>query len=455
MVAFTSYLFTWKADQSLVQDGFLSLMADDSEMIQNKLGKLGAWFSHLLFFYGFGPASYVFVMLSFVFGVNLAFGKKIFRNRSLVRYSFLTLVWVSVTFAYIFQWSDFHFGGAFGLAITNWLIDFMGQVGTGAFLFFSTAALSVILFNLELKLPAFKKKAGGSSEFSEVTIDENGSIELTMEPDDTEVKEWEQQIVEENQSVEMNVEVPKVEQPDVPEELSLEIESNGNGNGHSKDEEFRVETVESDMELQVEDVIEEKLADADQFEPYDPKLDLPNFKVPPIDFLEPYGSDEIKIDQEELENNKNRIIQTLNNYKIEISKIKATIGPTVTLYEIVPAAGIKISKIKNLEDDIALSLAALGIRIIAPIPGKGTIGIEVPNVKKEVVSMRSMIASEKFQTSEYELPVALGKSIANEIFIADLAKMPHLLMAGATGQGKSVGLNALLVSLLYKKIRKL
>ena len=184
---------------------------------------------------------------------------------------------------------------------------------------------------------------------------------------------------------------------------------------------------------------------------YDPTLDLPHYKYPPLELLKIYGSDTIKVDTEELEKNKNQIIETLSNYNIEISKIKATIGPTVTLYEIVPAAGVRISKIKNLEDDIALSLAALGIRIIAPIPGKGTIGIEVPNVKKEIVSMHTLIASEKFQTAKMELPVALGKTIANEIFIADLAKMPHMLMAGATGQGKSVGLNALLVSLLYKK----
>ncbi len=189
-----------------------------------------------------------------------------------------------------------------------------------------------------------------------------------------------------------------------------------------------------------------------EFGEYDPTLDLSTYKYPPLDLLENYGSSsKISVNTEELERNKNKIVETLGHYNIDIAKIKATIGPTVTLYEIVPAAGVRISKIKNLEDDIALSLSALGIRIIAPIPGKGTIGIEVPNQTPEMVAMRSVLASEKYQHAQMDLPIALGKTISNEVFVADLAKMPHLLMAGATGQGKSVGINALLVSLLYKK----
>ncbi len=218
------------------------------------------------------------------------------------------------------------------------------------------------------------------------------------------------------------------------------------------EEELIAEVPQAEMPLHISEVIEEKMAE--DYVPnthYDPTLDLSNYKLPPVELMEEHGSDKLKIDSEELERNKNQIIATLNNYSIEISKIKATIGPTVTLYEIVPAAGVRISKIKNLEDDIALSLAALGIRIIAPMPGKGTIGIEVPNTHKEVVSMRSLIASEKFQNSTADLPICLGKTISNEIYVADLAKMPHLLMAGATGQGKAVGINAILVSLLYKK----
>ncbi|MFM9421747.1 MAG: hypothetical protein RIR06_208, partial [Bacteroidota bacterium] len=200
-----------------------------------------------------------------------------------------------------------------------------------------------------------------------------------------------------------------------------------------------------------EEVLSKEEIETKEFGEYDPKLDLSRYVLPSIDLLANHGGQGPQISKEELEENKNRIIETLNHYKIEISKIKATIGPTVTLYEIVPAPGVRISKIKSLEDDIALSLAALGIRIIAPIPGKGTIGIEVPNSRPDVVSMRSLIASDKFQNADMELPIALGKTISNEIFVTDLAKMPHLLMAGSTGQGKSVGLNAILVSLLYRK----
>ena len=211
------------------------------------------------------------------------------------------------------------------------------------------------------------------------------------------------------------------------------------------------------IEIEVEKIEEEKsltenLSDkiVKDFGEFDPTLELSNFKFPTFNLLKQYN-ETISIDPEELEANKNRIVETLKNYKIGIAEIKATVGPTITLYEIVPDAGIRISKIKNLEDDIALSLSALGIRIIAPIPGKGTIGIEVPNKKATIVSMHSVIASKKFQESTMELPIALGKTISNETFVIDLAKMPHLLMAGATGQGKSVGLNAVLTSLLYKK----
>lgn len=190
----------------------------------------------------------------------------------------------------------------------------------------------------------------------------------------------------------------------------------------------------------------------ENLEPYDPKKDLSNYKYPIIDLLENHSSGTTTIDRNELENNKNQIVETLKNFNITISSIRATVGPTVTLYEITPAPGVRVSTISRLENDIALSLAALGIRIIAPIPGKGTIGIEVPNKKTEIVSMRSAIMSEKFQTTKMELPIALGKNISNEMVVVDLATMPHLLMAGATGKGKSVGINAILVSLLYKNI---
>ena len=216
--------------------------------------------------------------------------------------------------------------------------------------------------------------------------------------------------------------------------------------------------LEEDIEIVVEGPVfeehtEKNLANSlvKDFGEFDPKLELSNYKFPELNLLKDYSNENIHINKQELENNKNKIVETLNNYKISIASIKATIGPTVTLYEIVPDAGVRISKIKNLEDDIALSLSALGIRIIAPIPGKGTIGIEVPNKKPSIVSMKSVLSSQKFQNTKMDLPIALGKTISNETFVIDLAKMPHLLMAGATGQGKSVGLNAVLASLLYKK----
>jgi S-DNA-T family DNA segregation ATPase FtsK/SpoIIIE len=215
------------------------------------------------------------------------------------------------------------------------------------------------------------------------------------------------------------------------------------------------ETPQSDVAFEVEQaVVKEEIVDEKDGEDmgeYDPTLDLSHYKKPPLDLLEAYGKGEVSVDKEELEMNKNKIVSTLKNYNIEIDRIKATIGPTVTLYEIVPAPGVRISKIKNLEDDIALSLSALGIRIIAPIPGKGTIGIEVPNQNPDTVSMKAVLSSEKFQHSKMELPIALGKTISNETYVTDLTKMPHLLMAGATGQGKSVGLNCILASILYKK----
>ena len=242
-------------------------------------------------------------------------------------------------------------------------------------------------------------------------------------------------------------------------ELTLVDETKIEEESLSPPEEKFEETVKAEPTLEIEiNTVEEDLAEknlsqklVDKYGAYDPTLELSKFVFPTLNLLKDYGDGSITINQEELEANKTKIVDTLKNYKIEIAQIKANIGPTVTLYEIVPEAGIRISKIKNLEDDIALSLAALGIRIIAPIPGKGTIGIEVPNQNPSIVSMRSVIASKKFQDAEMELPIAIGKTISNETFVVDLAKMPHLLMAGATGQGKSVGLNAVLTSLLYKK----
>lgn len=483
VIAFTSYLFTWQSDQDKADSySFFGLIFSGPELtVENWLGKLGAAVSHLFIFRGFGLAAYVFVLLSFVFGFKILTHVSLLPIRRLVRASFLFLVLISISLAFIFRNTDFLFaGGAFGHHVNEWLIASTGKIG--ALLLIGFALLSTFIFYFN---PSFKKapvtegegEEGENTEENKLnkirvasTVHENNyaseaheeeadeykkyvlkrdeadldydELELKIKNPDYEPNMTEEVVMEEEITGEEVVEMPVVTMAketvqviDTPQEEQIQV-----------DENFSVQvnesTVLSDEELNA------KLA---EFGEYDPTLELSDYKLPSVNELENYGSNKVEVDKTELETNKNRIISTLKNYDIEISQIKATIGPTVTLYEIVPAPGVRISKIKNLEDDIALSLSALGIRIIAPIPGKGTIGIEVPNSKPDVVSMRSLIASEKFQHTDMDLPVALGKTIQNEVFVADLTKMPHLLMAGATGQGKSVGLNAILVSILYKK----
>ncbi|MCB0436818.1 MAG: DNA translocase FtsK, partial [Mangrovimonas sp.] len=331
-------------------------------------------------------------------------------------------------------------GGTIGFEINSFLQDYLGKIGTSLLLLFGLITYLATRFRVTVQSfkSLFKKlKKEVTEEISEFNETETSSVvdnNLTAEAEEikTVFNLEEEETTEdlEPQIVKPTVTAPEVDKPDYSD-IAIEVEE-------SKEEEV-TDTNQLSKKL-VED-----------FGEFDPTLELGKYQFPPLDLLKKYDSEGITINQEELEENKNRIVDTLNNYKIGIASIKATIGPTVTLYEIVPEAGIRISKIKNLEDDIALSLSALGIRIIAPIPGKGTIGIEVPNKNATVVSMRSVIAAQKFQKAEMQLPIALGKTISNETFVVDLAKMPHLLMAGATGQGKSVGLNAVLTSLLYKK----
>lgn len=457
LVAFLSYLFTWKTDQDLVFQFSWGMILNPEVQVDNILGKFGAVLSHQFFYNWFGMASWVFVPLLFLTGARLALGMTQIKLWRVYRYCFLILVWSSVVFAFSFQMFDFPWGGAFGRYVSEWLMSLMGVLGTTLLIIFSILIYTVVKLNLNLSELKFSGKLPTDFKFPAF----RSGKAFTMPEVETEVKDWTEQIIEENKVNEpepepeeeedgsTEFEIRRTDEPapktKTEPDLSLEV------NEPQPQPQHQPEPPKVDMEVQ--DVVEEKVSDEQLFDlgDYDPTLDLSNYKMPPLDLLQQHGSEKIQVDTEELEKNKNQIVETLSNYNIEISKIKATVGPTVTLYEIVPAAGVRISKIKNLEDDIALSLAALGIRIIAPIPGKGTIGIEVPNVKKEIVSMHTLIASEKFQNCKYELPVALGKTISNEIFVADLAKMPHMLMAGATGQGKSVGLNAMLVSLLYKK----
>ncbi|MFN8276895.1 MAG: DNA translocase FtsK 4TM domain-containing protein [Chitinophagales bacterium] len=454
-VGFTSYLFHGADDQSEIANRTVDALTDNSVKVHNSIGRVGAVAAHVLVQNLFGLASYLLCLLTFVIGFNLLLQKKIFNILKITLYGAAIIVWTSAALSFlnqlIYPSSVFSWGGAFGDYLTGTegqLTGLLQTVGTAALLAVTALAGLVWAYNFNFnflmrpferthseeqtapvvnEVPEFRDESENIFGKDQLHTEIKPAVEL-LTPDN---------LVEEEESDEELVLTTKVP-AEIPHQLGdLEITNAG----------------DADLELDIQQVKEEPVATTTGAltTKYDPTLDLSNYAFPSIELLEEYGSEKMKIDPEELERNKNQIIATLNNYQIEISKIKATIGPTVTLYEIVPAPGVRISKIKNLEDDIALSLAALGIRIIAPIPGKGTVGIEVPNMNKEVVSMRSLLASEKFQNTSADLPICLGKTISNEILVADLAKMPHLLMAGATGQGKSVGINSILVSLLYKK----
>ena len=433
-IAFLSFLFTWQEDQST-----LSQMGSRDVEAKNWLNKFGAWVSDLFIHKGFGVSSFVFSGLIFLSGIYVLLDMSKAKLRKHWFWGILVIIWLSVFFGFFAQEYDV-LGGTIGFEINSFLQDYLGKIGTSLLLLFGLITYLATRFRVTVQSfkSLFKKlKKEVTEEISEFNETETSSVvdnNLTAEAEEikTVFSLEEEETTEdlEPQIVKPTVTAPEVDKPDYID-IAIEVEE-------SKEEEV-TDTNQLSKKL-VED-----------FGEFDPTLELGKYQFPPLDLLKKYDSEGITINQEELEENKNRIVDTLNNYKIGIASIKATIGPTVTLYEIVPEAGIRISKIKNLEDDIALSLSALGIRIIAPIPGKGTIGIEVPNKNATVVSMRSVIAAQKFQKAEMQLPIALGKTISNETFVVDLAKMPHLLMAGATGQGKSVGLNAVLTSLLYKK----
>ncbi|MCK7553819.1 DNA translocase FtsK 4TM domain-containing protein [Chitinophaga sedimenti] len=506
-IAFTSYLFSWQEDQDKVFRYSARILFSNDVEVDNLLGRLGAFVSHWFFYKGFGLASYLFCYFFFILGVNYIVGRRVFRVWRNIKYILFGLIFISTTLAFISGKASFPWGGATGTALNKWTSGFVGKAGMGLLLLVAGLSWVIWKFNIDFKIPEKKKqppvkparvaetgpvlhideevepkedptlepmtatfRGNGLKEESGVTVippvteeDFDPSLQL-VEREDPAVKaphityippvipppveEPLLELVEDDEPPFDMTEVTKPAELEVPEQpVSRRPKTAG------------------EVAFEIKPPVEENVAEDDDVhqgplpvrehvtaDPYEPTLDLRDYRYPTLEMLESHGSDKIVQDASELEKNKNQIIDTLKNYDIQIQKISATVGPTVTLYEIVPAAGVRISRIKNLEDDIALSLSALGIRIIAPIPGKGTIGIEVPNVKKSIVSLRNMLASEKFMNSNMDLPVAIGKKIDNENFIADLAKMPHLLMAGATGQGKSVGINTLLVSLLYKNI---
>jgi len=455
-IAFSSYLFTWREDQDKVFRGISILTPSHEVKVANLLGNLGAYISHLFFYKGFGIASYFICSFFFITGINWLFAKKYFSVKRNLRYVLIGLVYLSTTLAFVCRGASFPWGGAFGDMTSDWMMRFLGKIGTACILFAGALAYFIWRFNPEFRLPSIPERNKGATAvpetdpeegaflFIEEPVVKNKKNKLKNEEDFPLIIET-QDSVADKKSPFMTEEPVKKEFPLIPAVLKLPKKA----------------IPETDpLELEIKKIPEMKSDEisqvhnggkADIMPDYEPMLDLISYKFPPLDLLQAHGNDRIIQDPAELETNKNQIINTLKNYDIDIQKISATVGPTVTLYEIVPAPGVRISRIKNLEDDIALNLSALGIRIIAPIPGKGTIGIEVPNVKKTIVSMRTLLASDKFQNSSFNLPIAIGKTINNENFIVDLSTMPHLLMAGATGQGKSVGINAILVSLLYKK----
>ncbi len=515
-IAFTSYIFSWEEDFDKVNRYSTKELFFGDVKVDNLLGRLGAYVSHGFFYKGFGVASYLFCYFFFLLGVNFIVGRRVFRVWRNVKYILFGLLFISMTMSFLSFGAEFPWGGAVGNALNKWGTGFVGKTGTALFLLVTGLAWLIWKFNFDFKWPERKPKppkpapvpmAAPTATAAPVVppavtekvpqppvaaakgngLKEDGGVMVIPpgEPEDEEELPAMHLVEKEDITVipahvphtvplavpEPEIVAPAIEEEDEedytdeeleaagpmlyiddklekPRELEINQEPAARKKNNAPEVAFEIKPTYNDEEEEEVTPVHNTVS----VDPFDPALDLSNYKYPGLELLASHSADKVIVqDTGELEKNKNQIIDTLKNYDISIQKISATVGPTVTLYEIVPAAGVRISRIKNLEDDIALSLSALGIRIIAPIPGKGTIGIEVPNVKKSIVSLKNLLASEKFQNSTMDLPIAIGKKIDNENFIADLAKMPHLLMAGATGQGKSVGINTLLVSLLYKK----
>ncbi len=505
-----SYLYYWKYDDNLINNSMKDIIFSNELVVKNWMSKLGALNAHIFIKKWFGVASLIFPFLFFIYGVKLLFNIRILPIMRTTRILVIGILWISFVLGFSLAKTPWAiFGGAFGNQLSYWLVSLMGNIGTVIVIVLSFITILIIEFNvsfqnIKLKRERTQQESSLNNDTSEIDDNEDETSEDNLSSKtDTFLnslfnkggyshKPKPESMSEERINEEaLQFEIKRVEKKPEPVEIkpepiiqaaettpltinnieSIEID---NSEEISQDTELSMDynptTATKETEkaeliisngLEIITPKEEVIADIEQIEqlshytidmPFDPRLELSGFKFPSIDLLEEYEQSAGSMVREgELHANKDRILETLKNYNIGIDKISATIGPTVTLYEIVPAPGVRISKIKNLEDDIALSLSALGIRIIAPIPGRGTIGIEVPNSNPEVVPMKAILSSEKFVNSKFDLPIGLGKTISNESFIYDLAKMPHLLMAGATGQGKSVGLNAIVSSLLYKK----
>jgi DNA segregation ATPase FtsK/SpoIIIE, S-DNA-T family len=465
-LACVSYIFTWTKDQDqLLNRSFIAYIFNNAlPPAENWLGKFGAWTSHLLIHRGFGLPSFGLLFLLFLGGFKILFGTALV---PLVRATSITIsymLWGSI-FLGFFSPQISYAGGAFGFYTNEWLQVTFGGFGT---LFMHVIAFFVLTtLQFSPNYQVLLQRLFGSKDAQEVQNEQEFADGVAPFDDIYVVNTIKEEQIK-SDKISQTVVFDDGDEDDIFEEeseLIVKMTKEPIVEPVKTPEPIKENTFESDFEIELgEDPIiatpiKAPVSDEDdratqlvsEHGEYDPTKDLEGYLLPPLELMKDYVSTGVSVSKEELENNKNRIVETLSHYKIDIAKIKATVGPTVTLYEIVPAPGVRISKIKNLEDDIALSLSALGIRIIAPIPGKGTIGIEVPNSNPEMVSMRSLIASDKFQHFDGELPIVMGKTITNETYVFDLTKMPHLLVAGATGQGKSVGLNAILISILYKK----
>lgn len=460
LTAFISYLFTGKADQSIVVAAGNRELIESGKEAQNWLGLYGAIISHYFIFRWFGISAFFIPPLLFAWSFRILFRRSIVRLGSVFIFCLFATLWLSLLLGYMTRLNDApgewgYLGGGLGDAMAE---VFQSMFGWGTFLVLILSLFIFIIFffnvtALNVLQPGNPKPMGNDAivgdeqdtKTSGYTDEGDNWPEIVAKTTTQEPEPLIQEIQPESKPVPKPEAPASAEKPAGPEKtIDLEVDKPAPPKKPATtDPVFTVEE-RTETEQLAEQLVEEKGL-------YDPTLDLSSYKIPPLELLREYEPSKVQVTQEELNQNKDRIVATLINFKIGIQSIKATIGPTVTLYEIVPDAGIKISRIKNLEDDIALSLAALGIRIIAPIPGRGTIGIEVPNKNREMVSIRSVLSTERFQKSDMELPVVLGKTISNEVYIVDLTRMPHLLVAGATGQGKSVGLNVLLTSLLYKR----
>ncbi len=481
-IAFFSFIFTWQVDQSKFDLNFFEYFST-SVKVDNWMGKLGAVISKTFIYKWFGLPAFGLIYILVIFGLRF-FKLKIKNYKKSITYVVIGIIWMSITLSFIFGDALFYLGGAYGYLFTQWLSGILGKFGTGfiilitalAFIFLTVENSLDWIVNFFKNIVSSRNLKTAFSNSNKVVKDNSNKeddvkIESLNEEDGTDIENNKKTKKEDKKKARQTVFDLDTNQPlkmveknnfvldakkNKENDLGFEVNNTIDENTEEKEEvhkgaEKLDDKINNRHELEVQknqDILSEQI---DSQENYDPTLELSTFKTPPIDLLEDHRADNMEVTNEELLENKNKIVETLLNYKIEITKIKATIGPTITLYEIIPAPGVRISKIKNLEDDIALSLAALGIRIIAPMPGRGTIGIEVPNSNPAIVSMRSVVSSSKFQNSKFDLPIVIGKTISNESYVFDLTKMPHLLVAGATGQGKSVGLNAILASILYKK----